>query len=49
MYIWVLCYIRMLVIAAADVVSWSPIGDHYVLAVGKTVMVHSLEVSKRIH
>lgn len=31
-------------IAAADVVSWSPIGDHYVLAVDRTVMVYSMEV-----
>lgn len=45
LYYVVLYYVRgYCVIAAADVVSWSPIGDHYVLAVDKTVMVHSIEV-----
>ena len=30
--------------SAADLVSWSPVGDHYVLTTGASVTVYSLEV-----
>ena len=38
-----------LAIVAADLVAWSPVGDYYILAVEKTLMVYSVEVCFSIH
>lgn len=39
---------RFVITAAADLVAWSPVGDHYALSVDKTLTVHSVEVNLSI-
>lgn len=37
-----------MITAAADLVAWSHVGDHYALSVDKTLTVHSVEVNLSI-
>ena len=40
----VCCILYRVCLAAANLVLWNPIGSHYVLAIGSTLMVYSVEV-----